>query len=62
MSESNQDGYRSLGWIINKSEQGLFLAVADEAIQQELINTYRQGAVEVYDYKRHPGEYSFPFL
>ncbi len=62
MSESNQDGYRSLGWIINKSEQGLFLAVADEAIQQELINTYRQGAVEVYDYKRHPGEYSFPVL
>ena len=59
MSESNQEGYRSLGWIINKSEQGLFLVVADEEIQKELVEIYGQGTVEIYDYKQHPGEYSF---
>lgn len=59
MLESNQEGYRTLGWIINKSEQGMFLVIADEHIQSEIIRIYRQGAVSVYDYKRHPGAYSF---
>jgi len=62
MSESNQEGYRTLGWIMAKSEQGLFLAVADEAIQSEIMNIYRNGLVGIYDYRRHPGDYSFPIL
>lgn len=62
MTESNQEGYRTLGWILSKSEQGLFLAVAEEGIQKEIVNIYRNGLVGIYDYKRHPGEYSFPLL
>lgn len=62
MSESNQEGYRSIGWIINKSEQGLFVVVADETLQKEIIGIYGQGAVGIYDYKQQPGEYSFPAL
>ena len=59
MSDRNQEGYKTLGWIINQSEQGLFLVVADEEIQREIIEVYRHGLAGVYDYKRHPGSYSF---
>ena len=59
MLESRQEGYRTLGWIVNKSEQGIYLAVADEEMQGEIVRIYRQGAVGVYDYMRHPGAYSF---
>ena len=59
MRESNQEGYRTLGWIINKSEQGLYLVVAGEKIQQEIVGFYRRGAVEIFDYKNTPGTYSF---
>lgn len=59
MADSNQEGYQTLGWIVNKSEQGLFLVIADESMQQEIMGIYRQGAVEVYDYRRRPGNYAF---
>lgn len=59
MSESNQEGYRALGWIINESEQGLYLVVADEDIQKEIVDIYRHGSVHIYNYKRNPGVYSF---
>ena len=59
MSESSQDGFQTLGWIINNSEQGLYLVVAEERMQKEIVGIYRRGAVEVYDYKQHPGRYSF---
>lgn len=59
MLESRQEGYRTLGWIVNKSEQGIYPAVADEEMQGEIVRIYRQGAVGVYDYMRHPGAYSF---
>lgn len=59
MLKNNQEGYLTLGWIINESEQGLFLAVADEMIQSEIVRIYAQGAVGLYDYRRHPGAYSF---
>lgn len=62
MSESKQEGYQTLGWIINKSEQGLFIVVADEKLQKEIAEIYRQGIVEIYDYKRQAGEYSFRAL
>ena len=35
------------------------MAVADEEMQGEIVRIYRQGAVGVYDYMRHPGAYSF---
>ena len=59
MRESNEEGYRTLGWIINKSEQGLYLVVADEEIQQEIVRFYRRGAVEIFNYRNTPGTYSF---
>ena len=59
MWESNQEGYRTLGWIINKSEQGMFLVVADETVQKEMVEIYRNGTAGIYDYRRHPGAYSF---
>ena len=62
MSESNQEGYQTLGWIMNKSEYGLFLVVADETIQKEIISIYRQGMIGIYDYKEHPESYSFHSL
>ena len=62
MSEHNQEGYQTLGWIINKSEYGLFLVVANEAIQKEIVKVYRQGTVGIYDYRQYPGSYSFQHL
>ena len=59
MSENRQDGFQTLGWIINNSEQGLYLVVAEEQMQKEIVGIYRKGAVEVYDYKQRPGAYIF---
>ncbi len=59
MIKSNQEGYQTLGWIINQSEQGLFLVIADEVMQEEIVRIYRQGTVEIYDYKKHPSDYLF---
>ena len=33
--------------------------VADEILQKGIVGIYRLGAVEIYDYKQHPVEYSF---
>ncbi len=59
MPESNQEGYRTLGWILNQSEQGIYLVIADEAAQKEIVDLYRQGTVGIYDCRQRPGEYSF---
>ena len=47
MREHDQEGYQTLGWIINKSEQGLYLVVADEDTQKKIVDIYRRGAVKV---------------
>ena len=62
MSERNQEGYQTLGWIINESEEGLFLVIAKESIQKEIAEIYRRGRVGIYDYKQNPGSYSFQKL
>ena len=62
MEESNQEGYQELGWIINKSEEGIFLVIASEGMQKEIISTYRHGLVQIYDYKKNPVPYSFNSL
>ncbi len=36
MSENSQDGFQTLGWIINNSEQGLYLVVAEEQMQKKM--------------------------
>ena len=59
MTERNQDGYQALGWILNHAEQGFFLVVAEEELQNEILSVYREGPVAVYDYREHPGPYSF---
>ena len=51
MEESNQEGYQTLGWIINKSEYGLYLVIADETIQKEIVEIYQKGKIGIYDYK-----------
>lgn len=43
MSESKKDGFKALGWILNKSESGLFLAVAGEKQQTEIREVYPAG-------------------
>ena len=43
-------------------EQGLFLVITDETMQSEIARIYRKGAVEIYDYRQHPGGYSFRVL
>ena len=59
MIETNQEGYQTLGWIINQSEYGLYLVIADEIIQKEIVEIYKRGKIGIYDYKQHPGVYSF---
>lgn len=36
MLKSTREGYRTLRWIIKKSVQGLYLAVADETMQADI--------------------------
>ena len=62
MSESKQDGFKTLGWILNKSESGLFLAVAGEKQQTEIREVYQAGRVGIYDYRQHPERYAFQRL
>ena len=59
MSICNLESYETLGWIIRESENGFFLVVANEKIQEEIIEIYQGGTVGIYDYKQFPGEYSF---
>ena len=62
MSETNQEGYQTLGWIINQSEDGLFLVVAEENIQNEIVEVYQGGNVGIYDCRKNLKEYSFQKL
>lgn len=52
MIDGMEEGYRTLDWIINKSEQGLYLVVADEKMQKEIVETYRCRAVKYIDFYR----------
>ena len=45
MLHRNQESYQTLGWIINKSEYGIFLVVADEETQEEIAAVYQGGQV-----------------
>lgn len=60
--ESSEGGYRTLRWITEQSEQGLFLAVADEEKQKEIAEHYKGKAVGIYDCALHPGPYFFRII
>ena len=62
MSESNRESYQTLEWAVTKSETGLFLVIADEEIQEEIVETYRESAVKIFDYRQYPEVYSFQML
>lgn len=62
MSKQNQEGYQTLEWIINKSEYGLFLVVANKAMQEEIVKLYQDRMIGVYDYKQGQRKYFFQTL
>ena len=62
MSESNRESYQTLEWAVTKSETGLFLVIADEEIQEEIVETYRESAVKIFDYREYPEVYSYQML
>ena len=62
MSESNRESYQTLEWAVTKSETGLFLVIADEEIQEEIVETDRESAVKIFDYRQYPEVYSFQML
>ena len=62
MQEIYKDACQTLEWIINESEYGFYLVVADENTQQEIADVYCLDNVEIYDYKQYPGGYSFSKL
>ena len=53
------DGYRSLGWILNHSEEGFFFLIASEKTQNEVVGRYSGSNVAIFDYKKTRGPYSF---
>ena len=62
MNNPNADSYRSLGWILNNSEDGLFFLITTEKMQQEVISHYAASNVAICDYKQHSSGYSFNAL
>lgn len=60
MESSNQYAYQTIGNIINHSEKGLFLLIAEEEEQKEIKSIYRNSGVKIFDYKEQGGiHYSF---
>lgn len=49
MAEDKKDGYETLEWIISQSEEGLFLAVAGEPRQKEIMAYFAGRPVGIYD-------------
>ncbi len=62
MKEHNQEEYRTLDWIMAQSEKGIYLVVAEEAVQEEIVDCYKGRKTGIYDYKINPGAYSFQIL
>ena len=40
MEENNQEGYQELGWIINKSEEGIFLVIASAVPKRDRLHMF----------------------
>ncbi len=59
MPKDNKDDYQTLEWIVGQSEEGLFLAVAKEAKQKEMMAYFAGKQVGIYDCKQHSENYMF---
>lgn len=59
MSVNNEEAYQALEWIISQSEEGLFLAVAEEPVQKDVIAYFQEKQTAIYDYRCHSGSYTF---
>ena len=59
MQEDKNDGYGTLEWIFSQSEEGLFLAVAGEPKQKEVMAYFADRRAGIYDCKEHSGTYMF---
>lgn len=59
MAEDKKDGYGTLEWIISQSEEGMFLAVAGEPRQKEIMAYFADRPVGIYDCMQHSGTYMF---
>ena len=59
MQEDKNDGYGTLEWIFSQSEEGLFLAVAGEPKQKEVMAYFADRRAGIYDCKEHSGTYKF---
>ena len=53
MQEDKNDGYGTLEWIFSQSEEGLFLAVAGEPKQKEVMAYFADRRAGIYDCKEH---------
>lgn len=62
MSVNNEEAYQTLEWIISQSEEGLFLAVAEEPVQKDVIAYFRNKQTAIYDYRYHSESYTFHSL
>ena len=58
MSHPNADSYQTIGWILNQSNEGFYLIIASERMQQEVAALYADSNVALYDYKKELGAYS----
>ena len=59
MQDDKNDGYGTLEWIFSQSEEGLFLAVAGEPKQKEVMAYFADRRAGIYDCKEHSGTYKF---
>ncbi len=62
MSDSDVDAYKSIEWIMSHSDEGFYFLIATERKQQEIVGQYADSNIAIYDYKKHPGGYSFNIL
>lgn len=62
MLKNHQEEYQTLEWIVTTSEDGFFLVVADEHIQEEIVENYQEEMIGIYDCKQYKKGYSFQSL
>ena len=62
MSLQNIEGYKSIAWILDYSAEGIFLLIASEKAQAEVVERYRASNAAVLDCKVGMGAYSFEAL
>ena len=59
MKTENQDEYKTIGWILDHSDEGFFFLVASEQAQRGVVSRYANASVAVLDYKKTQSRYTF---